>query len=248
MRDSPLYCTSTNHIRLTVGYYSSIALTTNLYDVALSGSQAGLKLCRHGSRPVFELNAGGRRNNHAVWSQHFSGSQGALIVDLHPVWVLKQVDFRLHQPKLPGQHNFSYRATCVGRTMTRVVHGWHSSLGDNQQCGVGGTCAESENKHPLSASLSNCYAKRSSGKLTYKCHIMFMQCQMDMFINKTKKKIFWYSVSVEQQSVRLWGPASYVPASLVLRSVVTRQLMDSSPRGLVTRGLDKSPTRQLTDY
>jgi len=49
--NSQFYCTSTNHIQLTANRYSSIALTIYLYDVALSGSLAGLKLCGPGSRP-----------------------------------------------------------------------------------------------------------------------------------------------------------------------------------------------------
>jgi len=55
LHDSPFYCTSTNHIQLTAGRYSSFALSSCLYNyshaVAHSDSLVGLKLCGPGSKP-----------------------------------------------------------------------------------------------------------------------------------------------------------------------------------------------------
>jgi len=67
VRDLPFFCTSTDRIWLPAGCYSSIA-------VALLGGPTGLQLCVPGSGSK-HLNLCQWQNNHAVWSQHVSGSQ-----------------------------------------------------------------------------------------------------------------------------------------------------------------------------
>ena len=78
VRDSPFYCTSTNHIWLAAGRYCHTAVTMCLCAVAFLGGLAVLNFCGPGSRPK-PLNLRQRNNQCSLksmcWGHRLSASQ-----------------------------------------------------------------------------------------------------------------------------------------------------------------------------